>query len=103
MPQWNVAHNPEGTTMEEFRKLLQLRLDALHEATRTDGSLFPMPVRWRHGWKAHIRIEGRDRDGSLCAHIVVRGPSGGIRYIRRVRLVRSQPLRSRSGKESRET
>lgn len=99
MPQWNVRHHPYGTTMEEFRKLLELRREALQDATRADGSLFPMPTPWRWGWKAHIRIQGRDRDGSLKAHILVTGPRGEIPYVRKVRLCKRHPLPSSLGKE----
>lgn len=92
MPHFNPRPHPWGVTREEFRKLLELRLEALQDGTRAAGSLFPMPVAWRHGWKAHIRVQGRDRDGALLAHIVVTGPRGIVPYIRKVRLVSSRPL-----------
>jgi hypothetical protein len=99
MPQWNVRHHPEGTTLEEFHKLLELRREALHAAAKEPGSLFPMPVPWRRGWTAHINLRGRDLDGSLCASIVVRRPGGSLPYVRNVRLVASRalPLTSRTG------
>jgi hypothetical protein len=87
-----VPFTPEGTTLEEFRKLLELRLLALADATRQAGLGEPLPVSWRHGWKAHIRIQERDADGSLKAHIVVTGPRGEVPYVRKVRLVASRPL-----------
>lgn len=99
MPEWSVRHNPEGTTLEEFRKLLILRREALEQAAKDPQSLFPMPVPWRRGWKAHIKLRGRDRDGSLCASIVVTRPGGSLPYVRNVRLVASRalPLSSRTG------
>ena len=92
MPQFPYVPHPEGTTQEEFHKLLELRRQALEDATRADGSLFPMPVAWRRGWKAHIRLRGRDKDGSLKALIVVEGPRGEVPYSRAVRLVSSKNL-----------
>lgn len=92
MPQWNVPLHPEGTTQDEFHKLLELRREALAEATREHGMGQPLPVAWRHGWQAHIRIRERDQDGSLRATILVTGPRGELPYVRAVRLVRSQPL-----------
>ena len=98
MPQWKQVPNPEGTTLDEFRKLLELRRQALQDATQDAPGAAPMPVGWRWGWKAHIRLQGRDRDGSLKAHIVVTGPRTEIPYVRKVRLVRSQRLPSGLGK-----
>lgn len=90
MPQRYRAPHPRGVTSEEFSKLLQIRRQALQDATRAAGGGDPMPVPWRHGWKAHIRFQGRDRDGSLKCHILVTGPRGELSYVRKVRLVRSQ-------------
>ena len=89
----------EVATPEEIRKLIELRREALDHATaegRLDG---PLPVQWRVGWTAHIRTQGRDHDGSLVAHIVVQGPHGQVPYVRKVRLVRSQPLPRSLGQE----
>jgi hypothetical protein len=102
MPHWNVRHHPEGVTPDEHHKLLEIRRQTLEDATRTDGSLFPMPVVWRRGWRAYIRILGRDRDAALRAKIVVYGPAEHQRYVRKVRLVRSQPLPASLGLELRE-
>lgn len=99
MPHFNVLHNPKGTTLEEFRLLLSLRRETLADATKEHGMGNPLPVQWRHGWKAHIRLGGRDQDGSLMAQIVVTGPKGVIPYIRKVRLVRSERLPRSSGRE----
>jgi hypothetical protein len=46
-----------------------------------------MPVTWRRGWQARIAYAGRDRDGSLLAHILVSGPSGKQQWLQKVRLV----------------
>jgi hypothetical protein len=92
MPQWNVSCYPEGTTPEEFHKLLDLRREALAEATREHALGSPLPVQWRIGWRGYIRVQGRDRDGSLMAHIVVTGARGELPYVRKVRLVASKPL-----------
>lgn len=103
MPQWSVRHNPEGTTLEEFRKLLEIRRQALAEATIPHGMGRPLPVAWRHGWKAHLRLRGRDKDHSLKATIVVEGPRGEIAYARNVRLVSRQPLPYELGRTLRES
>jgi hypothetical protein len=99
MPYSYVPHHPEGTTIEEFRKLLELRRQALADATRPHGLGQPLPVAWRHGWQAHIRILERCRDGSLRALIVVTGPRGETPYTRAVRLVAQRPLPWMVGRE----
>lgn len=92
MPQFPHIPHPEGITAEEFQALLRLRREALDDATKDASLGQPLPVGWRHGWKGHIRLQGRDRDGSLKAHIMVTGPRGELPYVRRVRLVRSKQL-----------
>jgi hypothetical protein len=92
MPHYGYVPHPEGTTSEEFQALLKLRREALEAYARDDASLLPTPVAWRVGWKAHIRLQGRDRDGCLKAHIVVEGPRGETPYVRAVRLIARQPL-----------
>lgn len=92
MPWTDVLCYPEGTTRDEFLKLLELRRTALDHATEEHGLGQPLPVQWRHGWKAQLRVGPRDRDGSLTAHIVVTGPRGVAPYVRKVRLVRAKPL-----------
>jgi len=92
MPQWDYSHHPEGTTPDEFRKILELRREVLAEATKLDGLGQPLPVAWRQGWKAYQRRLGRDRDGSLRVLFVVEGPRGEVAYTRQVRLVRKHPL-----------
>jgi hypothetical protein len=94
MPHWTVRHHPDGVTPDEHHKLLQIRRQTLDDATRAEGSLFPMPVTWRWGWKAHIVIRGRDRDHSLMAEIRVTGPALERPYVRRVRLCRRHRLPS---------
>jgi hypothetical protein len=103
MPEWNYCAYPKGTTAEEFAKILELRLQALEDATKEPARLFPMPVQWRWGWKAYVRIQGRDRDGSLKVSILVEGPRGELPYVRSVRLVRSTPLPYELGKTLRES
>ena len=103
MPQFGPEAHPYGTTQEEFAKLLELRREALDAASTMAGELLPLPVPWRHGWKAHIRLQGRDQDGSLKAHIVVTGPRAELPYIRKVRLVTSKPLPRRLGTDLRGT
>lgn len=92
MPWTDVLCYPKGTTQEEFSALLELRRKALDEATEEHGLGQPLPVPWRHGWKAHLRVGPRDRDGCLTAHIVVTGPHYVVPYVRKVRLVRQKPL-----------
>lgn len=93
---------PDATTPEEFRKLLELRREALDEATRFAGLGSPLPVQWRHGWKAVLNVLGRDRDGSLKAVVIVTGPRGEVPYSRAVRLVTRRPLPYELGKTLRE-
>jgi len=80
-------------TTEERQELFRIRLEALEAAT-TNASLHgPLPVPWRRGWKAVIRMHGRDADGSLRASVTVSGPSLTKPYVRRVRLVRRTSLK----------
>lgn len=88
----DVLCTPEGTTREEFLKLLELRREALASATEEHGMGHPLPVAWRHGWKAHLTVGRRLKDGSLPAEIVVTGPRGIAPYTRRVRLVAAEAL-----------
>lgn len=97
MPYSWARHKPDVPTTEELHKLLELRLEALDHATSLGTLDGPLPVQWRVGWKAHIRCQGRDQDGSLIAHIVVTGPRGELPYVRKVRLVRSRALPRRLG------
>jgi hypothetical protein len=92
MPYSGVLCHPDGTTREEFHKILEIRRQALQDATREEAWGRPLPVAWRHGWKAHVLIQGRDKDGSLCFHVVVTGPRREVPYIRKYRLVCSRPL-----------
>jgi len=97
MPQFPYLPYPEGVTPDEFRKLLELRLDTLAEATKFSGLGQPLPTSWRHGWKAHLRLLGRDRDGSLRVVVVVEGPRGETPYKRSYRLVKECNLPLRRG------
>lgn len=92
MPQFPSRCRPGDPTPEELTKLLELRRQALADATVEHGLGKPLPVSWRHGWKAFLRVLGRSQDGSLCANIVVEGPRGEIAYRRSVRLVTKRPL-----------
>jgi hypothetical protein len=92
VPHPGYSSTPNGATLEEFRSLLNLRLETLDAATalgRLDG---PLPVQWRVGWRATLKVLGRDRDGSLCALITCTGPTLCEPYVRKVRLCKRKPL-----------
>ena len=78
---------PEGVTPEEFQRLLLVRRETLEDATRKASGGSAMPITWRHGWKATLKILGRDKDGSLKASVTVVGPHASSGYVRKVRLV----------------
>lgn len=92
MPHWNVFPHPHGMSREEHLKLLEVRREALESAVVQEGLGLPVPVSERFGWKAYLRVLGRDTDGSLKALVVCEGPYGQRPYKRAVRLVRQQPL-----------
>jgi hypothetical protein len=81
-------------TREECAALLQARKEALSAATAQNLSGEPLPIPWRRGWTAYLRIVERDRDGSLKARIRVLDPTGTLAYQRNVRLVRTEPRRT---------
>lgn len=83
---------PNWATIEEFRALLLRRRDALATCTAQLTGGAPMPVQWRWGWRATIAYAGRDRDGSLLAHITITGPNTSDKWLQRVRLVRRSQL-----------
>jgi hypothetical protein len=103
MPHWDYCPHPDGTTQEEFHKLLSLRRQVLDDATRAHNLGQPLPITWRRGWKNYLKILGRDRDGSLKASYSVYEPNGALVYVRKVRLVRSQRLPSELGQGWRES
>jgi hypothetical protein len=80
-------------TAEEFRRLLEIRLQTLDQCSITDGADTPLPAVWRIGYKATIKLLGRDRDGSLRASVTVLAPHLVRPYVRRVRLVKERNLK----------
>lgn len=99
MPQIGYVPHPDGMTREEFAQVLSLRREALAEATKLAGLGEPLPVPWRHQWKAHVRPRGRDRDGSLLITVVVEGPRGETPHSRNYRLVPRKRLPLSLGRE----
>ena len=94
MPQWNYRAHPD-----EFQAILKIRRQTLDACAASNPTLMPTPVAWRHGWKAHWRLLGRDLDGSLKICVVVEGPRGEIPYTRKDRLVPRQHLPWMLGRE----
>lgn len=92
MTQWKFRCNQDDPTPEEHRSLIDVRLDALDQATARASLEGRLPVRWRHGWHAYIKTHGRDRDGSLRASVTVVDPSETVVMIRNVRLVKKKSL-----------
>jgi hypothetical protein len=86
---------PYDATLDEIRALFHQRLLALEDATACATWGDPLPVAWRHGWKAVLSLVGRDQDGSLCAEITCTGPGLTRPYSRRVRLVSARRLDQR--------
>jgi hypothetical protein len=78
---------PFDATPEEFRALMQTRRETLDAATARAFGGQVLPVSWRWGWKAAVKILKRDKDGSLCARITVTGPHASNGYVRNVRLL----------------
>lgn len=86
---------PEPATLEEFKRLLVIRLETIEDATCLVTGGKPLPVSWRSEWSCKLTIIGRCPDGSLAAKIVVRSPQLRCPYVRRVRLVRDKRLNLR--------
>jgi hypothetical protein len=75
-------------SVDEAAALFLARLDALTDATKISTGGQPLPISWRTGWSAELRVHKRDRDGSVLASIVVTSPNKVKPYRRRIRLVR---------------
>jgi hypothetical protein len=99
MPQMGYVPHPDGITAEEHQALLNLRRTAMDQVAKKCGEFFERQVASRRGWKAHIRLMGRDRDGSLKAHILVTGPRWEIAWRQQVRLVKKHDLPWSLGRE----
>lgn len=84
----------QGYTLSsgEHAQLLDLRLATLDEATAAASLDSHMPVQWRWGWTATIKVLGRDAQGNLKAAVTCRGPQLAQPYVRYVRLVRRRHL-----------
>lgn len=95
MPYRTLCGKHDDATPEERRSLMNVRLDALDEATARASLDGHMPVQWRRGWTAYIKSHGRDRDGSLRASVTVLDPSDTVVMIRKVRLVKEESLKRR--------
>lgn len=93
LPQGYASGIPYGLTAEEYQRLLLIRLETLERATMevTGGS--PLPIQWRRGWEARLVILDRDRDHSVRARVLVRGPGPTLRWTRNVRLVSERRLK----------
>lgn len=83
---------PAGVTSEEFKRLLVIRRETLDAATARVSGGRPLPLSWRAGWTATLKILGRDRDGALKAAVTVRGTRASHAYVRKVRLCREHTL-----------
>lgn len=84
---------PHGATREEMQALFQIRLETLQDATSRAAGGQPVPISWRAGWKAVLKLLRRDPDGSLCARITVTGPHASSGYVRNVRLVKEHRVK----------
>lgn len=93
IPRRSNVHLSNRVTLEEFQRLLVIRRETLEDATCLVSGDKPLPVSWRSGWRAQLTIQGRTKDGSLCARIDVTGPQLRTTYTRSVRLVRDKSLR----------
>lgn len=93
IPRRSGVHLTNRVTYDEFQRLLAIRLETLEDATCIVSGDKPLPVSWRSGWRSQLTIQGRTKDGSLCARVDVTGPQLATTYTRKVRLVRDKSLR----------
>jgi hypothetical protein len=103
MPHWNWKAHPDGVTQEEFHVILELRKATIRQYADDPSTAMPQPIMWRHGWKTHWRLLGRDSDGSLLISVVIEGPRGEVPYTRKYRLVRRERLPWELGRGLRES
>jgi hypothetical protein len=79
---------------DEAEVLFSARLQAMQDIVDRCPGLAPEHIKWRHGWKAVLAVHKRDRDGSLLATVTVTCPILTQPYIRRMRLISTQPRSS---------
>jgi hypothetical protein len=92
MPQLRNLLQAAGLRSGEYAQLFYARRSALDEVARITSLTGDVPVADRRGFRASVTIVGRDNDGSLKAEVRVTAPNLAGVYLRRVRLVKSQPL-----------
>jgi hypothetical protein len=79
---------------DEAEVLFSARRQALQDVADRCPFLAPEHIRWRHEWKAVLSVHKRDRDGSLLASVSVTCPILTKPYVRRMRLISTQPRSS---------
>jgi hypothetical protein len=92
MPQLKELLQAAGLQTGEYAQLFYARRAAL-DWVASESSLFgSVPVRDRRGFRARVKILGRDKDGSLCAEVRVTAPNYPGEHVRKIRLVKNRRL-----------
>lgn len=94
MPQLKQLLQAAGLRSGEYAQLFYARREALDHLASITSLGGEMPASSRRGFRARVRILGRDRDGCLKAEITASAPNYSSYYRRRVRLVNSKALPS---------
>lgn len=92
MPRLMNLLQAAGLRTGEYAQLFYERRSALDHVARITSLTGDVPVRDRRGFKAKVKLVGRDAEGSLRAEIRVTAPNYAGVYTRRVRLVKAKPL-----------
>jgi hypothetical protein len=92
MPERIFGVYSNDATPDEQQRLLAIRSQTLDRVAEEALLTGPVKAADRVGWRAVIKIRGRDTDGSLYATVTVTAPHLAKPYVRKVRLVSKKAL-----------
>lgn len=92
MTQLRTLLQAAGLRTGEYAQLFYERRAALDHVAKSTSLYGFVPARDRHGYRAQVTLLGRDGDGHMRAEIRVSAHNLVGEYVRRVRLVKREPL-----------
>jgi len=92
MPQLKQILQAAGLRSGEYAQLFYERRAALDHVAKITSLTGDIPVMDRRGFRAQVKLLGRDRHDHMRAEVRVTAPNLTGEYVRRVRLVKREPL-----------